>query len=172
MPARYRPGRAAGDIVEIGGIVIAAYRARKDLDAVFVNEVKPLPALTWLTIGDKSRPLRSSGAGAADCIPAPITVGVVNGETRAGIGVEGHVGRTALSAGLHRILPSGLCFILAVTAAAAAPTRFAAVGINAAGAGHDMVSVVPPTPSTLGETAGQMVIPPVSPEDATNVTPG
>ena len=34
------------------------------------------------------------------------------------------------------------------------------------------VSVVPPTATTLGEMAGQLVTAPVSPEDATNVTPG
>ncbi len=33
-------------------------------------------------------------------------------------------------------------------------------------------SVVPPTLTTLGETAGQMVPAPLSPEAATNVTPG
>ena len=113
-------------------------------------------------VEDSSAHLNPGSGGNADAV----AVGIVNGHTRVGVGVEGYVRRLAIAGRLHSGLVRWLGLVLALAAVAAAPGGFAYIGVGAAidcqGRSADR--------DDIGREGRQSPDPPASPVAAKNVT--
>ena len=132
---------AAGDHVVTDGRLVGAVAAGGDVVEIAAGEAEDRligvgegrlsgrrPALIGQS--DQSRPLRRAGAGAADVVPI---AAIAHVEAGVRIGIVGHIRIALLAGALHARQVARFGFVGAISAAAAAPSRFAAV---AAGCGQ------------------------------------